>query len=221
MNIERLPNNKEVPDDEGSPTAAGERNEVSIPEAKAEQDVESREPAESPIEHPSHREATPEETLADISKRLEGNQTDIDRLKASIAERRAKLMEAARELGLPPGVDDSPSLKAEEESLGKLEETARALQEERGRLETNVLFNEILEQLNNMPKQELKIIIETGKNNEGNSFKDRQGREVDPEVVKKLAQLAYDGVKKLTAALFGALFGLIGGIASAIKGLKK
>ena len=70
--------------------------------------------------------------------------------------------------------------------------------------------------LHELPPGDITIIINTGAMPNGEAVKTKSGRELDPEVAKKLAEAAESGETKLTKALLKGILGIAKGIIKAI-----
>jgi len=141
--------------------------------------------------------------LQDATKSLTEKQAAYDNWKKKLDETYASLGGSTPELKYPDQktIDDQ---KAEVERLNIKKQE----------LETGEEMEGLLTTLSLLPKSELKIIIETGKNSKGEEVRGKDGKKLKPEAAKSLAQLAFDGAKKITMAILSVVTGIIGGISS-------
>ncbi len=155
------------------------------------------------------KELDPSEELPRIEAALKHNQEQIDQVQAALEGDRAKLEAVRQFLGLPPGSEDPVATKRR---LDALRAERERLEDEKKENETVEDLNEVLKQLNTLPKAELMIIVKTGKRGDGSDLEDKNGKKVNPDVAKKLGELAEQGITKVTKAIFKTVLAIVKGI---------
>ncbi|HTE49210.1 MAG TPA: hypothetical protein VK675_04870 [Candidatus Paceibacterota bacterium] len=158
-----------------------------------------------------NEELNPEMELGIVSKKAEKNAAEIARLSEVVSRDREKLVQIYEKLGMPIAETDSVDAK----NLQSLLEEKNKLEEQKQKAETVEGLNEVLEKLNNLSKSELKIIIETGRDSAGKQIQGENGK-LEPDVAKKLATLAEEGVKKITKAALNIIAGMVKGFLKAV-----
>lgn len=167
-------------------------------------------------ENPENVFIDPEKELSDIAAQMETNQERIDLLKQVMESDQKKMNEVRASLGLPPLDNKSKATGESNEELHHLEQEQERLKGEQQNAEREKELEGVLKLLNALPKTELKIIIETGRSADGQAIKTADGKEVNPDVAKKLAEAAENGVTKLSKALLGTLFAVVKGLLQSI-----
>jgi hypothetical protein len=157
----------------------------------------------------------PQAELGRIGDSLQKNEAEIQRIQEAISSDKERLAKLHAEMGIPYTSTDTANAKRLNDLLGQREK----LEEKKENAETADALNEVLERLNELPKPELKIIIETGKNKDGRSIEGKNGV-VNPDVAKKLGKLAEQGAKKVTKAILNTIAGLVKGVLKAIFGVE-
>ena len=179
------------------------------------QTIESENSKESmenmPIDF-SKEEGAIDSTFTDRVNRLEERLAAYDTWKEKLNKTYSTLGGTTPELEYP-----------DQKHINELKEEVEQLKTKKQELKIGKESEEFLEILNKLPKSELKIIIETGKNSQGQAIQGSDGKTLKPEAAKSLAKLALDGILKLTKALLTIVFSVIGGVASGISeiGVKK
>jgi uncharacterized protein YbaA (DUF1428 family) len=173
-------------------------------------------PDEAKAEDPENVFIDPEKELSDIAAQMEMNRERIAAIKQAMGFDQKKMDEARASLGLPSLDSESKGIGGDNEELRNLEEEQERLNKEKENAEREKGLEDVLKLLNALPKTELKIIIETGKGPDGKAIKTPDGKEVNPDVAKKLAEAAENGVTKLTKALLGTLFAVVKGFLQSI-----
>jgi hypothetical protein len=164
-------------------------------------------------------EKSPEHMPADFHNELlnlDAKITDIDSriavLESNAARDQEQLNAARLELGLPAEQSMPASAKAVETLTAEKEK----LEKEKEEAATGEKLNEALGDLSKLPPEQLVIVIATGKMPDGSPVKTKDGKELKPDVAKKLAELAKEGVKQITKAVLMIVIGIAQGVASGV-----
>ena len=104
-------------------------------------------------------------------------------------EKEKSLDEVRKDLALPYG---------EGETLKKLEEARKQLEEDARHIELASEYNETLDSFSDLSSEERKHIAETGKTRKGEYLKDRHGKKIESDIAKELAHLYAEGGRRIT-----------------------
>ncbi len=161
-------------------------------------------------------ELNPNMELTLVDESMTKNKAEIARLTKVVSKDRERLAQLYEKLGVPPVETDNVNGTR----LLSLLEEENKLEEQKEKAEAVDGLNEVLEMLSKLPPNELKIIIETGKDSAGNEIKGKNGK-VNPDVAKQLGLLAEKGVKKITKVILNIVIGVVKGLAKAIFEVKE
>jgi len=152
--------------------------------------------------------------LVRIEGSIEAKQREIERLATSIENDKSGLDDVRARLGIGGAQESDRS--ADREKLEQLKTEQQELAEQKEEMEAADELNKVLESMSQLPPDEIKIIIETGKNGKGESLTGPNGEKVSPDVAKELGKLVEKGVTKITKAVLSAIVGIVKGV---IKGI--
>ena len=195
MSIEHIPTKEVIPE---TPIESLEPGQHLAEESKNE-NIENE-----PIDFKKEAGSL-DESIAKDSKLLE------EKLAAYTAWKE-KLDQVYSELG-----GTAPDVRYPEQTqLDKLTADVEELKKHREELKSGEELEGFLTAFALLPQNELKIIIETGRDSQGHEIRGKDGKKLKPEAAKSLAQLAFDGAKKITKAILVVVGAVIGGISSGI-----
>ncbi|HBV00921.1 MAG TPA: hypothetical protein DEF00_00810 [Candidatus Taylorbacteria bacterium] len=141
---------------------------------------ESRNP-EDKVNVASERENV-DESLGHVAKLIEKEK-----------EKSEKLGAVRQDLGVP---------HEDGETLQKLEEARKTLEEEQRHIELAGEYNDVLDSFSELSREELEHIAETGETRKGESVQSKYGKEIHSDVAKELASMHLGGKLHVT---WGAL----------------
>ncbi len=145
--------------------------------------------------------------LEDLNGRIANAQEKLQKRKDAIAAAREKLQ-------MP---DTNPDeLLPEEQEIGELTRQKEKIEEHKNEVEETQELQDILDRFAKLSKQDLQIIINTGRMPNGDEVKTSKGKPVTEDVAKSIAQSAEEGATKITKAILKTVLGVVKGI---IKGI--
>lgn len=219
-NLNQFPKPNKVP-----PEQEIQPNEAQVTLAESETSIPKEQPVEEQPKFPDLDELYKAEEienpnqpieyeaeLAKLDENLSDLNTRVERLEAVLSKKKEDLERVRGELGMGPLDEKLP----EEVELEALRNQQIELQEKKEEVEEVKELEGTLGELSKLPKEQLQIIILTGKMPNGEELKTPSGKPIKEDIAKSLAQAAEDGVTKITKAILKTILVIVKGILKGI-----
>ena len=194
MPIETLKTGPEEQDDDASGksqerTATGPLSDADDIEDKPGQTIDAKTFLEKLRQLQESR--NPEDKVDVVSERedVTENLGRVATLIEKEKEQNEKLSAVRQDLGVP---------HESKETLQKLEEARKTLEEEQRHIELAGEYNDVLDSFSELSREEMEHIAETGKTKKGESIRSKYGKEIHSDVAKELAHMHLCGGRHVT-----------------------
>lgn len=158
-------------------------------------------------------ELTQTEKLDNLEKEIKVSQQEVVVLEESIQNTKAQLNDVREKLGLPPTVEEPPSILSDKEKIEGLkdkqeileknkedfvneQEKEQLIQQEKEEI-LQEKIDELFEKFNGLAPRDLESILKSGKTSNGENVESKFMGSLEPAVAKSLAHAFKDGIKLL------------------------